>query len=64
MRSKQELKVHMFVYNKHLLFDMHGMNIKAQYSVPTSATAHPMTWCHNPEYLILSNTTAKTSNMT
>ena len=28
VRSKQEPEVHMLVYNKHLLFNMHGMNIK------------------------------------
>jgi hypothetical protein len=62
--SKLELEVRMLVYNKHLLFSMHGMNIKAQYSVRTSATADPMTWCHTPEYLILSNTPDKTSHIT
>ena len=51
--------MHLLVYNKHLLFNMHGMNIVAQYSVPTSANANPMTWCQTPEYFILSNTTAE-----
>jgi hypothetical protein len=28
VRSKLEPEVHILVYNKHLLFNMHGMNIK------------------------------------
>ena len=36
----QYLFVHMLVYNKHLLFNMHGMNIKV---TPVTVPIHSLT---------------------
>jgi hypothetical protein len=43
MRSKHYLFVRMLVYNKHLLFNMHGMNIKVILTNANGDDAAPRT---------------------